>query len=490
MADLTGTTLGKYQIVERRGRGGMATVYKAYHPRLARYVAVKVLHSHLAEGQDFLGRFEREARAVATLRHPHIAQAYDFDVEGEIYYLVMEFIDGQSLEEKLAELSKRGEQLPLAETAQIIHQVAEALDYAHQQGMLHRDLKPSNVLLDRQGQAFLVDFGIARMLSGTQYTSTGELLGTPAYMSPEQGLGKTLTSATDIYSLGVMLYEMVTGRVPFDADTPYGVIHKHINDPLPPPRQLRPDLPEALVQVLVTALAKDPGERYHSAGEMARALEWALAQKTPVKVDASARSGLPPTTASGSYATVKVEPLEESRLEQPAVAPAAAVPSKKEQSRPAEVVQKQPAEPSKRVAEKPIPMPATRRRGRLWPSLLAIAGLVAVGVVAVVFILPQPNRGLQCPGVQVCIERAVAAKSNGEFDKALSYFDIALGKLSPGPHPEFAFIWCERGDINRAKANGDIARTDYQHCLEWAQDAPEFEAVRVRANEGLRSLGP
>lgn len=189
MTSLIGKNLGKYRIIERLGRGGMANVYKAYHPQLDRYVAIKMLHGYLAEGKDFLARFEREARAVAALRHPQIVQVYDFDIEDEVYYMVMELIGGKSMKTRLKELHKSGDLLPLNEAAGIFGHIAEALEYAHQQGMLHRDIKPANVLLDKSGRAFLTDFGIARILSDTQITATGALIGTPEYMSPEQGKG-------------------------------------------------------------------------------------------------------------------------------------------------------------------------------------------------------------------------------------------------------------------------------------------------------------
>lgn len=177
MASLVGKTLGKYQISERLGRGGMAEVYKAFHPQLERYAAIKVLHGFLAEGEDFQMRFQREAKAIAALRHPNIVQIYDIDFEDESYYMVMEFIDGGTLKER--QLQTKGP-LPIAEMAQIFREVASALGYAHRQGVLHRDIKPANVLLDKSGRAVLTDFGIARIVSETQFTVTGTLVGTPA----------------------------------------------------------------------------------------------------------------------------------------------------------------------------------------------------------------------------------------------------------------------------------------------------------------------
>jgi serine/threonine protein kinase len=176
VVSLAGKTLGKYRLIEQLGRGGFASVYKAYQARLDRYVAVKVLHPHLVEGEDFLARFEREAKAVATLRHPNIVIVHDFDVEDNIYYMVMEFIDGQSLKEKLLQLNASQTYMPLATIEQIMKCITEALDYAHDRGMLHRDVKPSNVILDTKGEAFLTDFGIARILSNTQFTATGPVM--------------------------------------------------------------------------------------------------------------------------------------------------------------------------------------------------------------------------------------------------------------------------------------------------------------------------
>ena len=199
MVSLTGSNIGKYRIMERLGRGGMADVYKGYHPRLDRYVALKVLHPHLIEGEDFLKRFEREAKTVASLRHPNIVQVFDFDVEDEIYYMVMEFIDGGSLKEKLCNLANNKGLLPQEEVNRIFQQVASALGYAHNKGMLHRDVKPSNILLDESGKAYLTDFGIARIVSGaTRLTATGTLIGTPAYMSPEQCKGIEVSTQSDI----------------------------------------------------------------------------------------------------------------------------------------------------------------------------------------------------------------------------------------------------------------------------------------------------
>jgi tRNA A-37 threonylcarbamoyl transferase component Bud32 len=276
MTDLLGFTLGRYRLTERLGRGGMADVYKAYQPGLDRYVAVKVMHPHLADQPEFITRFEREARAVARLRHPHIIQVFDFDVQDEWYFMVMEYVEGShTLKELLSELSMRGEQLAWSQTVDIIAKVADALDYAHQQGMIHRDIKPSNILMPALDHPLLGDFGIARLAGLSGLTATSVSIGTPSYMSPEQGQGETATEQSDIYALGIVLYECLAGQPPYDADTPFSVILKHINAPLPLPRSVVPDLPEEVERIVLKSLAKNPADRFASAAHMRNALNLA-----------------------------------------------------------------------------------------------------------------------------------------------------------------------------------------------------------------------
>src|SRR5512137_2464572 len=275
-ASLEGQTLGKYRVLEPLGRGGMAQVYRAYHPQLDRYVAIKVLRSDLVEDVEFLSRFRREARAVAALRHPNIVQVYDFDVYGDIYYMVMELLEGDTLKTRLNDYRARGEAMPPGEVVRILLDVLDGLAYAHSEGMIHRDIKPANILLTRRGQAVVADFGIAQIVGGTQYTVSGALMGTLNYMAPEQGLESHSDARSDIYSLGIVFYEMLTQRTPFDADTPLAVLMKHLNDPLPLPRQLDPSIPEPFERVLLKSLAKRPEDRFQSAREMSQALTQAV----------------------------------------------------------------------------------------------------------------------------------------------------------------------------------------------------------------------
>ena len=277
MSDLTGKTLGNYRIIERIGRGGMATVYRAYQPALERYVAVKVIHPQLAsDDEQFLKRFQREAKSVAALRHSNIVQVFDFGVQDDLTYMVMEYLEGGTLKDELNALAEKGETMPMKDVQRIFQDIASAIDYAHRQGMVHRDVKPANVMMTTKGDVILTDFGVARIIGGAQYTVTGAVTGTPAYMSPEQGQGERGDERSDVYALSVVLYEMVTGRVPFDADTPLAVIFKHISDPLPIPRQLNPAIPIAVENVILKGLAKEPDDRYQTVAAMASALVSAI----------------------------------------------------------------------------------------------------------------------------------------------------------------------------------------------------------------------
>jgi tRNA A-37 threonylcarbamoyl transferase component Bud32 len=250
----------------------MARVYRAYHPQLDRYVAIKVLRSDLVEEEEFLARFRREAQAVAALRHPNVVQVYDFDVQDEIYYMVMELLEGDTLKVRLNDYRVRDERMPWGEVIRIQLDVLDGLAYAHSEEMVHRDIKPANILLTRRGQVVVADFGIAQMVGGTQHTASGMIMGTLNYIAPEQGLQGRCDARSDIYSLGIVFYEMLTQRTPFEADTPLAVLMKHLNDPLPLPRRIDPTIPEPFERIVLRALAKEPDDRYQNAQETAQAL--------------------------------------------------------------------------------------------------------------------------------------------------------------------------------------------------------------------------
>lgn len=278
------TTIGGYKIIGQIGAGGMATVYEAYQEKLDRHVAIKWMHASFIQDRQFVGRFEREARIVARLDHPNIVPIYDYDTQDNRPYLVMKYIDGQTLKDHMAESP-----LTLSEIVSVMNTVASTLDYAHAQGVLHRDLKPSNIILDENGIAYLTDFGLARIThQGESTLSVDSMLGTPHYISPEQALGdKTLDGRTDVYSFGVLLYEMLVGRLPFTADTPYAIVHKHIYASPPVPSSLNPDIPPAVERVLLKALAKTPSDRYPSATALMTDLMRALQTTGVDELDAS-----------------------------------------------------------------------------------------------------------------------------------------------------------------------------------------------------------
>jgi tRNA A-37 threonylcarbamoyl transferase component Bud32 len=269
--NLIGVTIGNYQIVEQLGRGGMANVYKAYHPGLAVYRALKVIRPDLSQTQSFQERFQREARAVAGLRHHNIVQVHDFGQHEDLFYMVMEYVEGEDLK---ARIQREGPIRPFSEAVRIAEQVASGLGYAHERNILHRDVKPDNVLLAKDGTAILADFGIAKIVGSDapQLTATGIGIGTPAYMAPELARGASEASPlADLYALGVVLYEMLTGRAPFTADTPLAVLHRVLHDPVPPPREFAADIPDALQGMVLKAMAFEPAHRYQNAAAMIEA---------------------------------------------------------------------------------------------------------------------------------------------------------------------------------------------------------------------------
>jgi serine/threonine-protein kinase len=323
---LIGQTVGRYRILERLGLGGMATVYKGYDPTMDRYVAIKIPREELTRDSTFRARFTQEARTLARLEHPHILPVHDFGEDAGRYYLVMRFVDGSTLRDLLIQQHP----LPLDRVLRLVGQVADALAYAHGSKVVHRDVKPGNVLVDKDGSALLTDFGIAKLLEeATHLTGTSESLGTPNYMAPEQVRGQTVDGRTDIYSLGVILYEAATGRCPFVAETPLAVALMHVTDPLPPPRQINPMVPEAIERVILQALAKDPAHRFQTAAAFAAALRAIPVEpSTPAPADATQLA--PRLPASAGPAPVAPTPVpqppqpHEPELTTPIAAPSVA----------------------------------------------------------------------------------------------------------------------------------------------------------------------
>jgi serine/threonine-protein kinase len=319
-----GLQIGPYRVLEQLGQGGMATVYKAYHASLDRYVAVKVLHQAFMEDPNFLARFQREARLVARLEHPNIVPIYDYAEHEGQPYLIMKYIEGETLKARL----QHGP-LNATEVQTVIEAVGAALAYAHKQGILHRDIKPSNVILAKDGNIYLADFGLARIAqSGESTLTTDMILGTPQYISPEQAMAKKdLDAGTDIYSLGVMVYEMTVGRVPFSADTPFSVIHDHIYAPLPLPSTVNPKISPELERVLLKALAKDRADRYVDVPAFVEAFKQAWTNSASTVAvplpDAPGETPAPLPAVSQASAPLTL-PAAPQAVSQPPVPPAAA----------------------------------------------------------------------------------------------------------------------------------------------------------------------
>ncbi|RJR49617.1 MAG: hypothetical protein C4576_06480 [Desulfobacteraceae bacterium] len=266
--------LNSYRIERRIGSGGMATVYKAYQTSMDRYVALKIMSQEIASDAAAVSRFEVEAKIIGNLQHPYILPVYDFGKAKGYYYLAMRLVETGSLHD----LIRKNGRFDLPQATAIVKQVGGAIDYAHKKGVIHRDFKPANVLIDEFGNCLLTDFGIAKLMEATTHlTVKGQIMGTPTYLSPEQASGERKTDhRSDIYSLGVVIYQMLTGDVPFRADSSLGVLYKHIHETPPPPREILPELPESLEKVIMKALAKNPDERYTTAGELVTAFETAL----------------------------------------------------------------------------------------------------------------------------------------------------------------------------------------------------------------------
>jgi tetratricopeptide (TPR) repeat protein/tRNA A-37 threonylcarbamoyl transferase component Bud32 len=446
MPDLTGKTLGKYRLIERLGRGGMAEVYRAYQPGLERDVAVKVMHSYLADDEGFVGRFKREARAVAALHHPHVVQVYDFDVEDDVYYMVMEYVGGETLKARLQRFHAEGRRMGPGRVVPIFRALCDALDYAHAEGCIHRDVKPANVLFDGE-RLVLTDFGLATIVGGKRLTVTGTIMGTPAYMSPEQSRGEPGGVVSDVYSLGVILYEMVTGRVPYDADTPLAIVMKHLNEPLPLPSRVASDVPPAVERVILKALAKAPEDRYQSAGALAGALGAAVSGEGEAAVSPSA----PPGTI-GSVAPAS-RPPSRRRWVGWALAGAAAV---------ALVAL---------VALGALVLP------RLGGEKTEVASVTSTAPAAAAATEAASPVALATPGEQAVIffDQGVTALEDWDLERAVDEFTDAIEE-SPG----YAGAYHLRGVAYRELGMSDEAEADLTRAIELAPGLAEAYHDRGR----------
>ncbi len=277
------TQIGPYLIIGKIASGGMGTVYHARHTQMQRDVAIKVLHPSFAGDTDFVLRFQREVQATAALRHPNIIEVYDANNADGYHYLAMEYLENGSLQNVLARLKENQQKMSVDVALKAVRQIAMALDYAHSKGFVHRDIKPSNILAGSDERYILTDFGIVQQEGATKLTKTVVAIGTPEYMSPEQAQGQKVDGRSDIYSLGVVLYEMIGGIPPFTGDTSWAVIFRHIKEPPPPITKLRPDLAPAVRSVIDKMLLKSPGDRFQTAAELASAIDGALKRRSSGK---------------------------------------------------------------------------------------------------------------------------------------------------------------------------------------------------------------
>lgn len=364
ITDLAGQEFGQYRIVALMGLGGMASVYRARQLNMGRDVAIKVIKPELMEMKDFTARFEREAKTIASLSHLHILKVFDYGQYKDMWYLVMELLDGGTL----ADLIAQGP-VPLNATLRLLEQIASALDYAHRRGIIHRDLKPQNVLLDGDQNAFLADFGLAKILDATSaLTHTGMSMGTPAYMAPEQWQGGTVDARSDIYSLGIILYEMLCGTVPFNGDTPFRMMHMHIYEQPRLLGNLKPDIPTAVDLVISKALSKNPSERFAAAGDMVAELRNAVMEspssnfRRPIS-----QSNLGSGLSEPEIKVITLLPIENQGIVPP---PPASPPS---QTMPK---QQPPASRTVPQASKSNHVPLSMAFGLLALSVLVVGGLI------------------------------------------------------------------------------------------------------------------
>lgn len=358
MADQGVLLAQRYRLLNVLGDGGMARVYRATDERLNRIVAVKMLHAQYASQPEFVRRFQQEASLVASLSHPNIVRIYDIDHDGEAHLIVMEYVDGGSLKA----LINRASVLPLQRVASILDGLCSALDAAHEAGVIHRDIKPENILLTKDEQVKVSDFGIARALDRSNQTQTGLVFGSVSYFSPEQAQGKAATAKSDIYSSGIVLYEMLTRQLPFSSSSPVATAMQHVTQPAPTPRAIVPSLPPGVDGVVLTALNKDPALRFASATALAKAFAAAIVP---------ARGGMPAERTSVSPAAAASRTAAPTQARRPLAPPSAPQRTQREQ---------RPISPGPTVARRP-----RRRRGAIVPLvLLAFLG----GAVAYAFAGP------------------------------------------------------------------------------------------------------
>ena len=479
MDRLIGTTMGPYTITERIGEGGMAIVYKGYQESLHRYVALKVLRDELARDQQFVARFRQEALAAANLNHPNIVHVYDAGAANGKYFIAMAYVDGGTLKDLIHQGAIQPDR-----AVSITIQLAEALDHAHHQGLIHRDVKPSNVLMTHDGRPLLTDFGIAKALfEAKQLTRTGASIGTPEYMAPEQAKGQSPDGRTDIYALGVVLYEMLASKVPFCTDTPVATMYMHVHEPPPPLPQVDITVPAWLENVVCKALAKDPADRYATAALFAAALRQgqesmlaaarpatgaaavagtaAAATATPTPTPTPAGTEVPTMAAAGAAgaigaataATATTTPVE---TEAVTMAAAGAAGAMRAATTPAPAAAPRTPIPAAATGT-PAPVPVKKRRKALVPILVAAIALLVIATAASAAVLLMGGDSTPAPTLTPIVETVVVP--GGQPTEEM---DDAGGKHPLRPLPR------RRGHHHAHRhvhADHDAERNHYLHAV-------------------------
>lgn len=493
------TLSGRYRIEAMLGQGGMSAVYKATDPNLKRVVAVKLIHPHLSSDPSFVVRFESEASAVASLRHPNIVQVYDFNNDSGVYYMVLEFIPGETLYDRLKRSADTGRQITIEEAIKYTVHISDAVGFAHQRGLVHRDIKPANIMLDVQGQAILMDFGIVKILGGASHTSTGAVVGTARYMSPEIIRGEVADHRADIYSLGVTLFEMISGRPPFMAESAMTLMMMHLNDPVPNVRSFRSDIPPELVRILEKCLAKDRNDRYQSATEFSSDLKRALTTST----QESSVTSPDLRKASGMATTVEPTPTGASNMgSTPAgatfVEPAPSTGGQRSQPSPAPVggtgAQPRPASTGASAVYPPATTAAPSRR----PLYLIGGGIAGLACLVLTLLVGRLvfNNFLAAPANPT--ETIPVASETSALTEAPAAVDLATETVAPtdlptetaaptlSPTPEGPYVV-----ITEIRVEGNLYVVDYEpNNLESSQHVHIFFDTVPPEQAGAPGTGP
>jgi serine/threonine-protein kinase len=437
------TLSSRYHILSRLGSGGMSTVYKAQDANLQRTVAIKIIHPHLSENPEFVKRFEQEAAAVAQLRHPNIMQVHDFNHDGEIYYIVFEYIPGQSLDQKLKALKEASILMPLHDVILTMLPLCDAVAYAHSRRMIHRDLKPSNVIINLLNQPILLDFGIAKIVGGDYvHTATGTTVGTAAYMSPEQVLGGEVDNRADIYSLGIMLYEMAAGQPPYEGDSAMTVMMKHVHEPLPDVRLYNSNLPASFMAIQEKALAKKPADRFDSATEMALALRQVEQQLTASRATTHPFIGIPARPTAAETLPPKPDPV----TTPPPPIPETITPS-------TELLP---------ISTASTPSPSSKKRS---PWLLAGAALLILLILAAaVYFVRQNSSTTVVPTSQDMVSIPAGPYTVGAASNE--------SNVSPEQQLNLGAYWLDRYEVTNADYAAFIAAGGAEPPVSWNGAAP------------------